>query len=111
MGSKPEGLNFSLCDNGELYRARFGKGTLGTGWYSFDQKGVHFAGLVNVMGKSELSLGNLGPDQLEWLKKDLASLSNSTPIVVFAHVPLWEVYPQWSWGTADGAQALGMPWG
>jgi 3',5'-cyclic AMP phosphodiesterase CpdA len=97
-----------MSDNGEQYMARFGKGTLGSGWYSFDQKGVHFIGLVNVMGKTELGMGNLGQDQLDWLKKDIASLSNSAPIVVFAHVPLWEIYPQWGWGTTDGAQALGM---
>jgi len=97
-----------MSDNGEQYLARFGKGTLGQGWYSFDQKGVHFVGLVNVIGKTELSLGNLGEDQLDWLQKDLAPLSNSTPVVVFAHVPLWEIYPQWGWGTSDGARALAM---
>lgn len=97
-----------MGDNGAQYLARFGKGTLGGGWYSFDQKGVHFIGLVNVLGKPELGLGLLGPEQLEWLKKDLASLGTSTPIVVFAHVPLWEVYPEWGWGTSDGAQALAL---
>jgi Icc protein len=97
-----------MSDNGAQYMARFGKGTLGDGWYSFDQKGVHFIGLVNVMGKTELGMGNLGQAQLDWLKQDTAALSNSTPVVVFAHVPLWEIYPQWGWGTTDGAQALGM---
>jgi 3',5'-cyclic AMP phosphodiesterase CpdA len=97
-----------LSDNGASYLQRFGKGTLGNGWYSFDQKGVHFIGLVNVFGKSEQGLGILGQDQLDWLKKDLAAQSSSTPIVVFAHVPLWEVYAQWGWGTTDGAQALDM---
>jgi 3',5'-cyclic AMP phosphodiesterase CpdA len=97
-----------LSDDGAGYLARFGKGTQGHGWYSFDQKGVHFVGLVNVFGKSEQSLGILGPEQLDWLKKDLAPLSTSTPIVVFAHVPLWEVYAKWGWGTTDGAQALDL---
>jgi 3',5'-cyclic-AMP phosphodiesterase len=97
-----------LSDNGALYMERFGKGTLGQGWYSFDQKGVHFIGLVNVIGKGEIDLGILGQDQLDWLKKDLAPLSTSTPIVVFAHVPLWEVYAKWGWGTSDGAQALDL---
>jgi Icc protein len=97
-----------LGDNGEQYLARFGKGTQGNGWYSFDQKGVHFIGLVNVFGKSEQGLGILGADQLAWLKQDLAGLGSSTPIVVFAHVPLWEVYAQWGWGTSDGAQALDL---
>jgi 3',5'-cyclic AMP phosphodiesterase CpdA len=97
-----------LSDDGAQYLQRFGKGTQGHGWYSFDQKGVHFVGLVNVFGKAEQALGILGPDQLDWLKKDLAALSASTPVVVFAHVPLWEVYPQWGWGTTDGAQVLEM---
>jgi hypothetical protein len=97
-----------ISDNGAQYRERFGKGSQGTGWYSMDHKGVHFVGLVNVVGIPEGGLGVLGSDQLTWLEKDLSSLSASTPIVVFAHVPLWEVYPQWGWGTNDGAQALSM---
>jgi 3',5'-cyclic-AMP phosphodiesterase len=95
-----------LSDNGEQYRNRFAKGTNGDGWYSFTHRGVHFVGLVNVMGKAEAGLGSLGQDQLTWLQKDLAGLADSTPIIVFAHVPLWEVYPQWGWGTQDGATAL-----
>ena len=97
-----------LNDNGAEYRARFGKGTLGSGWYSFDQKGVHFIALVNVAGVSEGGLGVLGADQLEWLAKDVESLSADTPLVVFAHVPLWMVYPKWGWGTDDGAKALAL---
>jgi 3',5'-cyclic AMP phosphodiesterase CpdA len=97
-----------LSDNGALYRERFGKGTQGAGWYSFDQRGVHFVGLVNVMNIREGGLGVLGPDQIEWLKKDLAPLSASTPIVIFAHIPLWAVYPKWGWGTDDAAQALAL---
>jgi 3',5'-cyclic-AMP phosphodiesterase len=81
-----------LNDNGEQYRNRFAKGTNGDGWYSFTHRGVHFVGLVNVMGKAEAGLGSLGQDQLTWLDKDLSSLSTSTPIIVFAHVTLWEVY-------------------
>jgi 3',5'-cyclic AMP phosphodiesterase CpdA len=95
-----------LSDNGEQYRARFGKDTQGTGWYSFDRKGVHFIGLVNVADVKEGGLGVLGQAQLDWLQKDLAGLSKSTPIVVFAHIPLWAIYPQWGWGTDDSAQAL-----
>ena len=96
-----------LNDNGDQYLRRFGKGTRGSGWFSFDQKGVHFIGLVNVAHIAEGGLGTLGDDQLEWLEKDVAGLSDSTPIVVFAHIPLWEVYPKWGWGTEDGARALG----
>ena len=97
--------DFSL-DDGALYKQRFGKGTVGDGWYSYNHKGVHFVGLNNCVQVD--AMGNLGADQLAWLKSDLASLSASTPIVVFAHIPLWMVYEKWGWGTADGAQALAL---
>jgi 3',5'-cyclic AMP phosphodiesterase CpdA len=98
------GEHDTATDDGVLYHERFGKGTLGNGWYSFDHKGVHFIGLNNVLQID--AMGKLGPEQLSWLKKDLAALSSSTPIVIFAHIPLWMVYPQWGWGTQDGAEAL-----
>jgi Icc protein len=96
-----------INDNGKQYRERFGKGSKGSGWYSFDQKGVHFIGLVNVMDIKEGGLGVLGREQLGWLENDLQGRSSSTPIVLFAHVPLWTIYPKWGWGTDDSAQALG----
>src|SRR5258708_2198418 len=96
-----------LNDNGQQYRDRFGKGSKGSGWYSFDQKGVHFVGLVNVMDIKEGGLGVLGHEQLEWLEDDLKARSTNTPIVLFAHVPLWTIFPKWGWGTEDSAQALG----
>jgi len=96
-----------LNDDGAQYRERYGKGAQGSGWYSFDKNGVHFIGLVNVMNLKAGGLGSLGNEQLEWLEKDVKSLSKSTPIVVFAHIPLWNVYPEWGWGTDDSAQALG----
>jgi 3',5'-cyclic-AMP phosphodiesterase len=95
-----------LSDNGEMFRERFGQGTQGDGWYSFDQNGAHFIGLVNVLNLTAGGLGYLGPEQLEWLEKDVSGLKSSTPIVVFAHIPLWSVYPQWGWGTDDSEQAL-----
>ena len=93
-------------DDGKLYRQRYGKETRGAGWYSFDQQGVHFIGLVNVIDLKTGGLGNLGQEQLAWLEKDLKGHRSSTPIVVFAHIPLWMVYPEWGWGTSDGSQAL-----
>lgn len=95
-----------LNDNGLQYLARYGKGTQGAGWYSFDHKGVHFIGLVNVADLKAGGLGTLGAEQLSWLEKDLAGRKGSTPIVVFAHIPLWTVYPEWGWGTDDGLTAL-----
>jgi Icc protein len=91
-------------DDGAMYRERFGKDSLGRGWYSFTHKGVHFIGLNNCQQVD--AMGKMGDDQLAWLKTDLASLSASTPIVIFAHIPLWMVYPEWGWGTPDAAQAL-----
>lgn len=98
-------------DGGVSYLERYGKGTQrgreGGGWYSFDHSGVHFIGLVNVLNLKAGGLGSLGAEQLEWMERDVKHLSSSTPIVVFAHVPLWSVYPEWGWGTDDGARALG----
>ena len=94
-------------DEGKFYLQRFGKNTKGQGWQSFDFNGVHFVGLVNVVNIQQNGLGALGNDQLEWLEDDLKDKSSDTPIVVFAHIPLWSVYPKWGWGTDDGAQALG----
>jgi 3',5'-cyclic AMP phosphodiesterase CpdA len=90
----------------KLYKERYGRNAKGAGWYSFDANGVHFIGLVNVVDLKAGGLGNLGNDQLEWLEDDVKSRSASTPIVVFAHIPLWTVYQDWGWGTQDGAQAL-----
>jgi 3',5'-cyclic AMP phosphodiesterase CpdA len=97
-----------IYDKGKLYRERYGKDTRGAGWYNFDFKGAHFVGLVNVAGISHGDLGVLGADQLDWLKKDLAGRTDSTPIVVFAHIPLWTVYEKWGWGTSDSEQALAL---
>jgi 3',5'-cyclic AMP phosphodiesterase CpdA len=90
----------------KFYKERYGRGTKGSGWYSFDANGVHFIGLNNVVNLQAGGLGNLGADQLEWLEDDVKARSASTPIVVFGHIPLWTVYPEWGWGTQDGAQAL-----
>jgi len=98
------GEHDTASDDGALYLQRFGKDTQGTGWYSFTHKGVHFIGLNNSLQID--ALGGLGAEQLRWLRQDLASLSASTPIVIFAHIPLWMVYPEWGWGTKDGAEAL-----
>jgi 3',5'-cyclic AMP phosphodiesterase CpdA len=95
-----------LDEEVKLYRDRYGRNTKGAGWYSFDADGVHFVGLVNVVNLKAGGLGNLGEEQLGWLQDDLGGRSSSTPIVVFAHIPLWTVYPNWGWGTEDGARAL-----
>jgi Icc protein len=107
-----------FSDQGAEYLKRFGKGTQGKGWQSFDHGGTHYIGLNNVVAASSgptpgsfknggnEGLGALGQEQLDWLQKDVAGLSASTPVVVFTHVPLWAVYPQWGWSTEDSEQAL-----
>ncbi len=92
----------------KLYKERYGRGTKGSGYYSFDANGVHFMALVNVADLKSGGMGSLGPEQLAWIEADLKDRSASTPIVVFAHIPLWTVYPQWGWGTEDSARALDL---
>jgi 3',5'-cyclic AMP phosphodiesterase CpdA len=89
------------------YLERFGKGATGGGWYAFDQGGVHFVSLNNVVDLKKNGLGSLGAEQLEWLEDDLKAKPDSTPIVIFSHIPLWMIAPEWGWGTDDSAQALG----
>jgi 3',5'-cyclic AMP phosphodiesterase CpdA len=91
---------------GTEYFARFGKASDNRGYYSFDHQGVHFVGLVNVMQFKPGGLGAFGADQLAWLKNDLAARSSSTPIVVFAHMPMWTILESWGWGTGDSEEAL-----
>jgi 3',5'-cyclic AMP phosphodiesterase CpdA len=97
-------------NHGQAYLDRYGKGTQGRGWYSFDTDGVHFVGLINVLnfsaGFKSAGLAQLGDEQLEWLEMDLARRSASTPIVVMAHLPLWTIYAPWGWGTADADRAF-----
>ena len=95
-------------DQGKAYLERYGKGSKGAGWYSFDDNGVHFIGLVNVVNLQAGGLGNLGDEQLAWLEADLKDRTASTPIVVFAHIPLWTVYAAWGWGTQDSERALAL---
>jgi 3',5'-cyclic AMP phosphodiesterase CpdA len=98
------GEHDSTDDAGQKYRQAFGAGTRGDGWYSFDISGVHLIGLVNTLNMQKL--GHLGADQLEFIEKDVAGLSSDTPIVVFSHIPLFAMYPDWGWGTDDATQAL-----
>jgi Icc protein len=110
-GAKPKQIFFvpgehdTSIDQGKAYLQRYGKNAKGRGWYSFDHKDAHFVGLNN----SDVidGMGKLGAEQLQWLEEDLKGQPSSRPVVVFAHIPLWSVYPQWGWGTQDSAEALG----
>ena len=70
------GEHDTSVDDGKSYLDRYGKGSSGNGWYSFDHKGVHFIGLVNVVQLE--GMGKLGQAQLDWLKNDLSPHKNST---------------------------------
>ncbi|MFL6620026.1 MAG: metallophosphoesterase family protein [Povalibacter sp.] len=95
-----------IGDNGIAFFSRF-NGSPDRKWYSFDAHGVHFVALVNVLDLQAGGFGRLGAEQLEWLERDLKGLPASTPIILFTHMPLWAVYPDWGWGTDDALQALG----
>ena len=88
------------------YFNRFGKASANKGYYSFDHAGVHFIALINVLEFKAGGLGTLGAEQLNWVAADLKGRSASTPIVVFAHMPLWTIYEPWGWGTGDADQLM-----
>jgi len=98
------GEHDSIDDAGQKYLSAFGRGTRGDGWYSFDIAGVHVIALVNTLNLKKL--GHLGVEQLDFLAKDVAPLHSDTPVIVFSHIPLFAMYPDWGWATDDAAQAL-----
>ena len=110
-GAKPGQVFFvpgehdTSTDDGKMYLERYGRDSKGRGWFSFTHKDVHFVGMSNVEALD--GLGKLGSDQIQWLEADLKGQPSSRPVVVFAHIPLWSVYPDWGWGTEDSEQALG----
>jgi 3',5'-cyclic AMP phosphodiesterase CpdA len=100
------GEHDSTDDAGQKYRKVFGAGSAGLGWYSFDHKGVHFLSVVNTIGLQ--GLGHLGDEQLAFIRNDLAAQSSETPIVVFSHIPLFDMYAPWGWGTDDAPPVLAL---
>jgi Icc protein len=95
-----------IGDDGKEFFKRFAPKVKTGGWYSFDQGGVHFVGMVNVLTFATAKAGGFGAEQLEWLEKDLKGRTASTPIVIFTHVPMWPIYPEWGWATEDAPQAV-----
>ncbi|MFI9604736.1 metallophosphoesterase family protein [Streptomyces sp. NPDC052043] len=100
------GEHDSIGDAGRAYRQTFGNGTLGDGWYSFDTHGVHFIALVNTLSLEKL--GHLGNEQIDFVRRDLTGLPPDTPIVVFSHIPLFAMYPQWGWSTDDALRVIAL---
>src|SRR6266581_3036215 len=93
------GEHDAALDNGQAWKEFFGPS-----YYSFDHKSVHFVALDNVSDPA----ARIGEQQLAWLKSDLAKQAGDARIVVFAHRPLFDLYPQWDWATRDGAQAIDL---
>jgi len=102
------GEHDTIDDGATGYLKYFDHDSNGKSWYSFDQGGVHFVGLNNVLNFKLGTMAALGDEQLVWLKGDLARVSSSTPVVVLAHIPLWTIWEPWGWGTADSAQAMAL---
>ena len=102
------GEHDALDDGVAGYLKHFDHDGKGIAWYSFDQGGVHFVGLNNVLNFKLGTLAALGDEQVAWLKRDLARVPHSTPIVVLAHIPMWTVWEPWGWGTADSTAALAL---
>ncbi len=93
------GEHDASLDHGEAYQEFFGKTH-----YTFDHKGVHFIALDNVSDPT----GSIGEQQLAWLAADLQKQPEDARIVVLAHRPLFDLYPQWDWATRDGARAVDL---
>jgi 3',5'-cyclic AMP phosphodiesterase CpdA len=100
------GEHDSVGDGGRAYRRAFARNTVGEGWYSFDTHGVHFIALVNTLSLEKL--GHLGADQIDFVRRDVAGLPSDTPLVLFSHIPLFAMYPQWGWATDDALQVLSL---
>jgi predicted phosphodiesterase len=91
------GEHDASLDNGKAYKELFGAPN-----YTFEHKGVHFIVLDNVSDPA----AQLGDAQLAWLADDLKKQPKDARIVIFAHRPLFDLYPQWDWATRDGAKAI-----
>ena len=63
----------------KIWRERFGRA-----WYSFDYKHVHFVCLC-----SEDPHAEIGAEQMQWLREDLAAHKDARWTLVFLHKPLW----------------------
>jgi hypothetical protein len=93
------GEHDASLDNGRAFKEFFGPTH-----YTFEHKGIHFIVLDNVSDPG----ASLGDEQLAWLSADLAKQAKDARIVVFAHRPLFDLYPQWDWATRDGAKAVDL---
>jgi 3',5'-cyclic-AMP phosphodiesterase len=102
------GEHDTIGDRGKAYEEAFPRKDVREGLQVWDQAGIHFVSLTNVLDFGTTGLGKLGQAQLDILTKDLAAQKKDTPIVIFSHIPLYDLYRKWGWATADSAQLLSL---
>jgi 3',5'-cyclic-AMP phosphodiesterase len=102
------GEHDTIGDRGKAYGEAFSQKDVKEGLQIWDQAGIHFVSLTNVLDFGATGKGELGQAQLDLLKKDLTAQKADTPLVIFSHIPLYDLYPKWGWATADSAQLLAM---
>ena len=97
-----------IGDGGQAYSEAFSQKEKKEGLEAWDQSGVHYVSLTNVLDFGGSGNGKLGQAQIDVLAKDLAAQKSDTPLVIFSHIPLYDLYPQWGWATADWASARSL---
>jgi 3',5'-cyclic-AMP phosphodiesterase len=102
------GEHDTIGDRGKAYGEAFSQKDVNAGLQIWDQAGIHFISLTNVLDFGATGKGELGQAQLDLLTNDLAAQQSDTPLVVFSHIPLYDLYPKWGWATADSAQLLSL---
>jgi 3',5'-cyclic-AMP phosphodiesterase len=98
--------------------------------YSFDWKGVHVIVLMSVHEKDFWTARKLTPaeriqivagldnpiqsrfevgdDEREWLKNDLAKVPTTMPLLIFSHSPLYKYHRNWNFWTEDAEQVQAL---
>ena len=102
------GEHDTIGDRGKAYDEAFNRKDVREGLQVWDQAGIHFVSLTNVLDFGATGTGKLGQAQLDLLSKDLAAQKQDTPLVIFSHIPLYDLYPKWGWATADSAKLLSL---
>jgi 3',5'-cyclic-AMP phosphodiesterase len=102
------GEHDTIGDRGQAYEEAFNRKNAKEGLQIWDHSGMHFLAVTNVLDFGATGKGALGQAQLDLLTKDLVAQKKDTPIVVFSHIPLYDLYPKWGWATADSAKLLSL---
>jgi 3',5'-cyclic-AMP phosphodiesterase len=100
------GEHDTIGDRGKAYAEAFNQSDKKEGFQTWDQSGVHFISLTNVLDFGDSGTGKIGQAQLDLLARDLSDRKSDTPLVILSHIPLYNIYPKWGWGTVDWPNAL-----